>query len=470
MPVTVLARFPLRESILAHYRPTLVVVPDVRVDVSFDDPAGQLATAFRADPLLQQRMVDRVQQLLKQDLAKLMAHAVAMTEVNITSAQKAGRADLVNTYGQQLGAKLAEVKTQILPKVEQAGMAVLAELAVKRKEYRQYKIKAGLNVTLGVVGVGAGIASIALSGGGSSLVSLIGIVRGVSEIVQQCKSLYDEAEAVSRKVHAGILASLKNRTENRDVNALLEVGRAVVKSLTTIDFVPTPAKCEELNGTFRIKLTGLDVGAHDAAKQLNKLLETNEGLEEFIKKANQPSLAAKLEAAEAKVHRLIERILTLGKRVEAGELEYKFYQLIIADLRKGVAAWGAPVATAAKLLINTGIGLGSGAAGGAIDGSAVGGLPFGSAAQSATEGAVGTGKIFSESLGTLTELIGDYQEIASLFGPETAEQVQKAYPDLKPITRVPPPVPPRPPHLTVKVPTTPPNKPLPPLPPRRPGA
>ena len=138
-------------------------------------------------------------------------------------------------------------------------MAVLAELAVKRKEYRQYKIKAGLNVTLGVVGMGAGIASIALSGGGSSLVSLIGIVRGVSEIVQQCKSLYDEAEAVSRKVHAGILASLKNRTENRDVNALLEVGRAVVKSLTTIDFVPTPAKCEELNGTFRIKLTGLDV-------------------------------------------------------------------------------------------------------------------------------------------------------------------------------------------------------------------
>ena len=128
------------------------------------------------------------------------------------------------------------------------------------------------------------------------------------------------------------------------------------------------------------------------------------------------------------MHRLIERILTLGKRVEAGELEYKFYQLIIADLRKGVAAWGAPVATAAKLLINTGIGLGSGAAGGAIDGSAVGGLPFGSAAQSATEGAVGTGKIFSESLGTLTELIGDYQEIASLFGPETAEQVQKAYP------------------------------------------
>ena len=46
---------------------------------------------------------------------------------------------------------------------------------------------------LGVAGVTASVASIVLSGGGSSLISLIGIVRATSEIIQQCKSLYDDA-------------------------------------------------------------------------------------------------------------------------------------------------------------------------------------------------------------------------------------------------------------------------------------
>ena len=61
-PYRVLVGYQIREAILANYRPQHVVVPDVRIDVSFEDPTGKLGTAFMADPLLHQKMVNRIQQ------------------------------------------------------------------------------------------------------------------------------------------------------------------------------------------------------------------------------------------------------------------------------------------------------------------------------------------------------------------------------------------------------------------------
>ena len=444
MLIRVISQLSLRDSILQNYTPKRVVLPDVRVDITFDDPMGKLEAALSADPLLSQRMVAKLQGLLHGDLAKLMAHTVAMTDLNILTFEKDGKQELITPQVQQLGRQLDLVKAQIIPKIQNAATTVIAELAAKRKEYRNYQIKAGVNIGLGVLGVGASVAGIALSMGGSSLISLIGIVRGLSEIVQQCKSLYDDAEDVSSQVHSSIRASMKNRSSNEDINALLEVGRAVVKALSTVDAVATPEKCEGLNGTFRMKLMGLEVGSHDASESLEKLLEANAGLVRLSRQANNPVLAVKLEEAEIKVQLLIGKIHDLVRRVEIGELQQKFYAAIIAEMKRGVASWGVPVATAAKLLINTGIGLGSGAASGAIDGNIISGLPFGSTAANLAGGAVGTGKIIAESTGLLLELYGDYQEIAELFGAETAEQVRKAYPLLEPVKSGPPPLPPRP--------------------------
>jgi hypothetical protein len=460
MDFTVIRGFSLRSAILGHYSPKNVVVPDVKISVTLADPDGTLKQAYDADPLLQQQLSDKLIALLREDMAKLMASVVAGTELNMADAHKVKREDRAKEHSAQLAQRLEGVKPQILPKIEAAAAGVITGLASKRKEYRKYKVKAGLSITLGVAGVAVSVATIVVSGGGSSLISLIGIVRGLSEIIQQCKSLYDEAEQVSKQVLKGILKVAKGQSKDRDVNALLEVGRAAVKSITTIDFIATPAKCAELNGTFDIKLKGLEVGAHDSAITLNQLLQANEALMKSVRQNPDPKIVAKLEEAEATTHALIEKVVWLSGRVETGTKEHDFYQEIIRDMQKNVAAWGGPAAAVAKVLLNTGIGLASGAASGAIDGNAVAGLPFASAASTAAEGASGIGKVILESASMLADLIGIYQELAGAFGEETTEQVQRSNPSLPTVksspakwvraspsaavTGGPPPVPPRP--------------------------
>ncbi|WP_373059719.1 hypothetical protein [Gemmatimonas sp.] len=437
MPFTVLHGFPLRSAIIGHYRPTNVVVPDVKIDVTFEDPDGSLQKVFSKDPLLLNQLVDLLQPLLRGDLAKLMAGAVHGTELNMADAHKVKREADAKAHSARLPAKLNEVKKQLLPKIEAVAVSLLTAHAAKRKAYTKYKVKAGIGITLSVAGVAASVAGIVLSGGGSSLISLIGIARGASEIIQQCKSLYDDAETVSKQVLKGILKVAQGPSSDPNMNALNEVGRAVVKSLTTIDFVATPAKCADMNQTFGIKLTGLEVGQHNTAIKLSQLLDANEVLMRSVRSNPNPRVVQKLEQAENSVVLLIEKVAALGERVKAGTEEYKFYAEIIRDMQAKVAGWGGKAAALTKVLLNTGIGLATGAAGGVIGGSIAGGLPFASAAESATEGAVGIGKIISESAATLVDLIGIYQELASAFGEETADQTQRAFPRMPPAKSVP---------------------------------
>jgi len=484
-PYRVLVGYQIREAILANYKPQHVVVPDVRIDVSFDDPTGKLGTAFMADPLLHQKMVNRIQQLAKGDLAKLMASRVAMTDLNIRDATAAGNMKMVAHHAGNLEAGLNEIKRQILPKISQAGTDVVAELAATRKEYRGYKMSAALSISLGVVGIGMGVATMAASGGGSSLLSLIAIARSVSEILQQCVSLYADAEKTGTRVHGSILSSLKTKSDNKDINALLEVGRAAVKALTTVDLVATPARCAELNGVFDMKIKGLNVKSHDAAIELNKSLQGVDALIQSMRPHNL-EVVTKLEAAEIKTQLLIQQVMELNRRVEVGEMQHAFYREIITAMQRGVAAWGAVAAVATKLVLNIGIGLAGGAGAGAIDGSAFGGLPFAQAASSAQEGATGAAKVVLEAASSALDLYGYYGEIAGLFGSETLDEVRAAYPDLvttqhrmppppipvrpnRPVPMAPPPLPPRPsggpPPLPPRGGVNPP--PLPPKPPRR---
>src|SRR6476661_10598803 len=140
MPFTVIQGFPLRNAILGHYAPTNVVVPDVKVSVTLDDPDGKLKAAFLADPMLQQQMTDRLIPLLREDLAKLMASVVAATELNMADAHKVKREDRAKAHSAGLAARLEAVKPQILPKIEGAAAAVIADLAAKRKDYTRYKV------------------------------------------------------------------------------------------------------------------------------------------------------------------------------------------------------------------------------------------------------------------------------------------------------------------------------------------
>ncbi len=433
MSFSVLPDFPLRSAILGYYTPKNVVVPDVRIDVTFEDPDGSLQKAFSADPLLRNELMESLVPLLRVDLAKLMASAVVATEINMADSHNVKREAAAKWHSARLPSKLQEVKKQILPKIEAVATGIVNAHMAKRSAYTKYKVKAGLNITLGVIGVGAGVASIVLSGGGSSLLSLIGIARGASEIIQQCKSLYDEAEAVSKQVLKGILKASQGPSDDKNINALKEVGRAAIKSLTTVDFVATPAKCAELNQTFEIKLTGLEVGAHDTAIALNQLLEANDALLDSIKANPNPRIASKVEKAEEKTNTLILKVLSLNERVKTGMQEHDFYAEIIRDMQAKVAGWGGKAAALTKILLNTGIGLATGAASGAlsVDG-AISGLPFAQAASNATSGAVGIGKIIAESSSTLVDLIGIYQELASAFGEETSDQVQRAYPNIAP--------------------------------------
>ena len=91
MSFTVLPGFPLRSAILGYYTPKNVVVPDVKIDVTFEDSDGALKKVFSEDPLIRNELVELLVPLLRVDLAKLMAGAVATTELNMADSHNVKR-------------------------------------------------------------------------------------------------------------------------------------------------------------------------------------------------------------------------------------------------------------------------------------------------------------------------------------------------------------------------------------------
>ncbi len=240
--------------------------------------------AVAADPLVNQQMHDAVKAVydtLVEDIGKNLQStdkgAVKLRDNN--EADKAKKlVDVVNRGIE--GARDVAIK-----RAEKDSMACWAKLVAKRTEYRKYKVQIVSKVSLGVAGLATSIGLLAggvVSFGASSIPGIVGMVKSVAAIGSQLKSAHEEIETSQKRLEKNLKLIEEKfvgaRGQFTKAGKAQEVGVTLFAQFlgTTGPFAVVPNIKESVSSldVIKKKLVGVDVHTHDAAKDLNKILES----------------------------------------------------------------------------------------------------------------------------------------------------------------------------------------------------
>ena len=135
------------------------------------------------------------------------------------------------------------------------------KFVARAQQYKDYKLEAGVNLTIGVLGTaGAGLGIIGSGGAGLAL-GIVALVRSVADTAQQVYNLSIEAEKVERDLEKD-LNTLKDRYENAVGTAnqgASEVGVSVLKGILGTDppFIAALPKCNDNMKLWDNKVAGI---------------------------------------------------------------------------------------------------------------------------------------------------------------------------------------------------------------------
>jgi hypothetical protein len=351
MPDYLLVDKDIAANVQRYYVPELVKADSIRVQIYLPDDR-KLVEAAMKDPLLHQRMVNTVQALVTEDLAKLMAYQVGVADAKAKEATRAGNQAMAQTAIQSVERLLGETRSQIIPKIEAAAGNVWKELNRTKKEYLAYQIKCGVKVTASVTsavlsGVAAGAA---VAGTGGALA--IALLKAAKDAVQAGKDLWTAAQT-AEQTGTRVQKTLDTvATRFKDISAKKAVAFEVAHSF--IDPVATPEKAKELNETYGSKLQGLEVAAHSASKALNEVLLKAEAVSNATRLEPKPAPGSKEAASaparlakrqkelakiESTVNDRIQAIIKLMGRVQGGQQQQKEFATAIAGFAKNTPTW-----------------------------------------------------------------------------------------------------------------------------------
>jgi hypothetical protein len=344
-------------------------MPDVNVHVVISEMQGGLQQALTQDPLLKARMMEAGGAVVA-DMAQLMAYQIGVTHIEaakiaentaLTESLKKTQLDVL--LG-KLPNNLAQTKTQILPKAQNAAMAVWNNLCVSKSEYRKYQIQAGLNIAAGTAKVIISTVTTVGTAGATLALGIFGILSGAAGIAGEFWNLSKDAEKVEGEVFTAIMNTLKKKNRNSGWGQIMTSAETIARKVAPTDLViDTPIKCKELNEQYGHKLQGLDLKSHDIAIQLNSALEKSDGLDAQLKKEEDERLGKVAAAApapgpggrrnamslgnvpgqdseqskalaklEAVIQGRIEEVEKLSQRVNTGKKLQATYQGFIDDL------------------------------------------------------------------------------------------------------------------------------------------
>ncbi|WP_152612044.1 hypothetical protein [Ruegeria sp. ANG-S4] len=200
---------------------------------------------------------------------------------------------------------------------------------VKRKQqYKDYKVKTGFDITVGVLGVAGGavgVAGAAATGGASLALGIVSLVRGVAQLADKIKDAAQEAETVEKNLKGDLDTLLKRyRTAEgeakKNVQGGAEVGSSVLKGILGTDapFLATLPKCDKNYGLWQNKVAGLEVGGRKLSQAIMKGLQECDKLEKAMKKADAKKAGKyldKLKKARASLQKGLDGCSEMMKRV-----------------------------------------------------------------------------------------------------------------------------------------------------------
>lgn len=182
--------------------------------------------------------------------------------------------------------KLLEAKEKEIQKIP---AMVWAEFVKRNKQYKDYKIKAGIDLaiqTLTVAGgaIATGAAAAGTFGAGGAI-GVVALVRDCANLAKQIYNLAIEAETVQKGLKSDI-DTLAKAYQNKARQVGQEAAGTVLKAILSTDapFIATLPKCNSNLDLFDNKVAGLEVNGRKYASKVTKTLAKIRQLESELQK------------------------------------------------------------------------------------------------------------------------------------------------------------------------------------------
>lgn len=255
-------------------RPGVRPVPPLPVQV-FLEPDAAIRTMVMNDPLLHQQIINAIKAVFDtaaSDIAKLAAASSAL------DASKA-RFDFL------LKEKLESAQSQA---ASRAGL-IVNQLRSQKAIYRNYQIKCGVKVGLGVLGLvaaGVGVAGAAVTGGVSLGVAIAASVRSILDGAKTLNNMCRDAETIGKRVTNALvyLALHHAPTSSRTIATIRAMGATILSSVIVLE-LNSKKNLPKVKGDcdlWKMKLFGIRLSAQQLAQELNLLLNQLENIPDPI--------------------------------------------------------------------------------------------------------------------------------------------------------------------------------------------
>ncbi len=242
----------------------------------------------------------------------------------------------------------AQLKTTILrykPVLAKLPAARWKKFVARKKQYKDYKIQTGVDITIGVLNTAGGalaVAGSAATGGASLVLGIAGLVRGVAALAKQVQDAAREAEKVE-KVLRSDLDTLTKRYQNaqgeakKKTQVAAEMGGTTLKSILGTDapFLATLPKCSSNMKLWKNKVAGLAVGGRKLSSQIVKGLDSCDKLEQMLRKSKDAKVRKvldKLRKARASLDKSLNSCSNMMKRVSNAEEHMPKLERVLAAL------------------------------------------------------------------------------------------------------------------------------------------
>lgn len=161
------------------------------------------------------------------------------------------------------------------------------EFVKREQQYKDYKIKAGLDMTIQVLTVAGGaVATGAAAAGTFGAAGAIGVVQLVRDCAKLAQMIYDlaiEAETVQKNLESDI-NSLEKAYRDKARNIAQETLGTVLKSILSTDppFIATLPKCNKNLKLFDNKVAGLESNGRAYSRKVTTALQRCSDLEKQL--------------------------------------------------------------------------------------------------------------------------------------------------------------------------------------------
>lgn len=283
------------------------------------DVESKAYESVNKDALLQAKITEAASGKYK-DYMKVMASTLKKHDAVYQKAKS-------EKEGKKILASLdAKFKSSTKSFISSAQKAAQKEWEVVRKdkaEYREYQIKAGVDMAIeglmltgGVIGAAGAVAT----GGFGLVLAIYGVIKSVVTIAMKLYKLAIDADKMQKRVTKGLKKVQKSYDKKRkELSGAKDTGKAFINSILGADFIPSLTSVKADNDQYKSKVQGVDVASHKMAQKLNQILgqiDKIEAMPEIKSNKKMKAVLSKLRGATAK---LIDKIIDMQGQVAKGK-------------------------------------------------------------------------------------------------------------------------------------------------------